>query len=264
MAAPAATRTIPAVEPAAPFRGIVQQDAQQKPGPPAAAFPARPPRFAVPKKGRLQQVFAALMAQAGLAVAKADARQDFGVLRDADGATGVEALVMRGPDALRTMAAGAADMAVVGLDMLREFNAAARAAAENTLDECAVLPLGLARCRLTVAAPEGRAIAAPADLQGLRIATSFPGILREWLAAQGVGGVSIVAYDGGVEDSVRLGLADVVCDLVETGTTLAANGLRPVLTVMDSEAVLVMRRDADCEGLRTVAQRLRQAACVPA
>lgn len=227
---------------------VVQQDVQQN----AVPAPARALRFAVPKKGRLQAAFAAVMAANGLAVEKDNARQDFGRLTRSGKDTGVEALMMRGYDALRKMAAGAADMTVVGLDMLREFNATAA----RPVTGCAIVPLGLAPCALYIAAPEGLAVQGARDLTGLRIATSFPGIVREWLDQAGVAGAEIVTFDGGVEDSVRLGLADVVCDLVETGTTLAANGLRPCVKVMDSEAVLVVRADRDDARLRAVAAQL--------
>lgn len=192
-------------------------------------------RIIIPKKGRLSAAFADAMEKSGLRVEKDNARHDYGTLRDAQNTLqNVEALTMRSTDALRALAAGAADMAVVGLDMLREFNAHNPALRDAHIDR-----LGLTPCGLFIAAPVDSAVAAPQDLQGLRIATSFPGVLATWLADNNVTGAAIVECEGGVEDMVRLGLADVVCDLVETGGTLAANGLEKRMKVLDSEAVLV-------------------------
>ena len=234
--------------------------AAQKTIPQGVIEPAqRPLRVVLPKKGRLCAAFAEALARSGIALEKDNPRHDFGTLR----AKGrrmpeTEALTMRAGDALRALAAGAADMAVVGLDTLREFNAGANPlAAEN------IVPLGLAPCALYIAAPQGATIAAAADLAGLRIATSLPGILRAFLDDAGVAGATIVECEGGVEDTVRLGLADAVCDLVETGTTLAANGLVPMLKVMDSEAVLVTaaapRSATDRAALAAVAHTLVRA-----
>lgn len=197
----------------------------------------RPLRIAVPKKGRLCAAFSAAMDAGGLRIEKDNERLDFGALRDAeDTFRNVEALQMRGYDALRTLAAGAADMAVVGFDMLREFNAN-----NPALADAAVTGLGLTPCALYIAAAMDADITEPRDLRGLRVATSFPGLLRAWLAENDVAGVDIIECEGGVEDMIRLGLADAVCDLVETGGTLAANGLDRKIKVLDSEAVLVVR-----------------------
>ena len=193
-------------------------------------------RVIIPKKGRLCAAFVAAMEKGGLTLEKESARHDFGTLRDTQNTLqNVEALTMRSTDALRTMAAGAADMAIVGLDMLREFNAQ-----NPALREARVERLGLTPCALYIAAPEQSAMLAPQDLRNARIATSFPGVLATWLAENEVAGVTIVECEGGVEDMVRLGLADAVCDLVETGGTLVANGLEKRMKVMDSEAVLVI------------------------
>ena len=192
-------------------------------------------RIIIPKKGRLSAAFAEAMEKDGLRLEKDNPRHDYGTLRDTQNTLqNVEALTMRSTDALRALAAGAADMAVVGLDMLREFNAHNPALRGARVDA-----LGLTPCALFIAAPVNSTVSAPQDLQGLRIATSFPGVLAAWLTDNNVTGVTVVECEGGVEDMVRLGLADVVCDLVETGGTLAANGLEKRMKVLDSQAVLV-------------------------
>lgn len=214
---------------------------------------ARPLRIVVPKKGRLSTAFNDAMNAGGLRIEKTNERLDFGMLRDAeDVLRGVEALQMRGYDALRTVATGAADMAVVGLDMLREFNAQ-----KPGLTDASVTRLSLTPCALYIAAAGDAEIAEPRDLQGLRVATSFPGLLGAWLAENDVTGVDIVECEGGVEDMIRLGLADAICDLVETGGTLAANGLEKKMKVLESEAVLVVRAGAPADAM-AVAQRVER------
>jgi ATP phosphoribosyltransferase len=213
-------------------------------------------RVILPKKGRLCTAFAAVLDEAGLRLDKQSSRHDFGVLHG-DDMPPIEALTMRNSDALRTLAAGAADMAVVGLDMLHEFNAASHGA----LNDCTIEPLGLAPCALYIAAPVTKIVNTPRALDGCRIATSFPGILQAWLARHEVQNITIVECEGGVEDMIRLGLADVICDLVETGGTLAANGLQKIMKVMDSEAVLVSRPQTRNRQDQATLQRVSQKLC---
>lgn len=256
----------------------------------------RPVRFIIPKKGRLRAAFEPVMAAAGITLERAGERLDYGLMSvdGNDGTDGaqdteisVESLFMRPTDALRALAAGVADMVLVGRDVLREFNEAAAPeedllrpvavagirtestpmyatdavrpvdkvqgnpsakdqGAEDPLSgrQWRVIELALAPCALRLAVPDVVAAASAqagpaATLAGCRIATSYPAVLRGWLRAQAIDGVEIVPCEGGVEDQVRLGRADAVCDLVETGTTLAANGLTALWTVMESRAVLV-------------------------
>ena len=102
--------------------------------------------------------------------------------------------------------------------------------------------LGFGRCRLALAVPKGMAYTEPGTLAGKRIATSHPRILREFLKAKGVG-AHIHEVSGSVEIAPSIGLAEAVCDLVSTGSTLASNGLVEVETVLPSEAVLITRRE---------------------
>src|SRR5690606_5625703 len=92
-------------------------------------------------------------------------------------------------------------------------------------------------CRLDIAVPDGVEWSGPAQLSGLRIATSYPALLRQWLEAQGID-AGVVTLSGSVEIAPRLGQADAVCDLVSSGATLAANRLVPVMTLLRSQAVL--------------------------
>jgi ATP phosphoribosyltransferase len=97
--------------------------------------------------------------------------------------------------------------------------------------------LGFGRCRLSIAVPQEMAYERPEQLAGLRIATSYPGLLGEWLRAQGID-AGVVTLAGSVEIAPRLGTADAICDLVQSGGTLVANQLRETDVILQSEAVL--------------------------
>lgn len=226
------------------------------------ATPAATPtlRLAIPKKGRLKDAFAAVMADAGFGLARASDRQDFGTLCGVEGPA-VEVLLLSAFNALNTMQAGATQLAVVGYNTLAEFNARSK----NALADCTATPLGFGQCALWIAAPDAMMLEKPQDLRGLRIATSHPALLQQYLDENGVAGATVVDCDGGVEGMVRLGLADAVCDLVQTGDTLTAHGLSKRLLVLRSEAVLVeaptLRQESVAmAGLNAVADRLRRAA----
>ena len=100
------------------------------------------------------------------------------------------------------------------------------------------MPLGFGRCTLKLAVPPTLDYAGPGSLDGKRIATSYPRILRRYLDEQGVS-ADIVVMRGAVEVAPRLKLASAICDLVSTGATLEANGLNAKETVFESQAVLI-------------------------
>jgi ATP phosphoribosyltransferase len=128
---------------------------------------------------------------------------------------------------------GICEFGIVGENVLQEF-----ALRETGARFEVVARLGFGRCSLRIAAPETLDYRGPASLNGARIATSYPGLVRRFLDESGVE-AEIVKMNGAVELAPRLGIAGFVCDLVSTGATLEANGLRAVETVLDSEAVLV-------------------------
>jgi ATP phosphoribosyltransferase len=131
---------------------------------------------------------------------------------------------------------GVCEYGIVGENVLQEF---ALGEAEPRFDVLA--SLGFGRCTLKLAAPEGTAYHGPATLEGARIATSYPRIVQSFLDAHGVS-AAVVKMNGAVELAPRLRIAGFICDLVSTGATLEANGLRAVETVFDSEAVLIRTR----------------------
>lgn len=145
---------------------------------------------------------------------------------------------------------GACEFGIVGQNVLEEFALGQPEAGFERIAE-----LGFGRCSLKIAAPEQLAYDGPRSLTGQRIATSYPRLLRRFLAEQAVD-AEVVEMKGAVELAPRLEIATYICDLVSTGTTLEANGLRPVETVLDSQAALIRTRKPLDEGRTTIAQQL--------
>lgn len=145
----------------------------------------------------------------------------------------IDLLLVRDDDIPGLISSGACDLGIVGRNVLAE--AMADTDRHSGLRE--LRALGFARCRLALALPQDEAWRGPQQLEGRRIATSYPRLLEDWLQRHDVQADPVV-LSGAVEIAPRLGSADLVCDLVETGTTLAANQLREVATLFDSEAVL--------------------------
>jgi ATP phosphoribosyltransferase len=139
----------------------------------------------------------------------------------------LEVAVVRGRDIPRLLTAGVVDVGIVGRDVV----------AEAALPLWTTADLGFGACRIVLALPE----AVSWDLgRSWRIATRYPRLTRSWMRRRGILG-QVVRLAGSVEVAPRLGLADAVVDVVETGATLLANGLRPVETVLESWAVLASR-----------------------
>jgi ATP phosphoribosyltransferase len=198
-------------------------------------------RIAVPNKGSLAETSAAMLAEAGYS-----GRRDSKDLHKADPANGVEFFYLRPKDIATYVGSGALDVGITGRDLLRD----ARMPGAREIEA-----LGFAGSTFRFAAPPGR-FAELTDLEGCRIATSYPGLVDSFLDEHGVA-VDLVPLDGAVESAVRLGVADAVADVVETGTTLRQAGLEvfgPPL--LHSEAVLISGPD-DAPGTETLLRRLR-------
>jgi ATP phosphoribosyltransferase len=188
-------------------------------------------RIAIQKSGRLGEPARALLAACGLSWRESRDR-----LFCYGETLPVDLLLVRDDDIPGLLADGVCDYGIVGRNVLEEF-ACERAATGRPQVAKEIRPLGFGGCRLDIAIPEAWDWQGAAQLQGRRIATSYPGLLAKWLAGQGVK-ADIVVLSGSVEIAPRLGQADLVCDLVSSGATLAANQLKPVETIMRSEAVL--------------------------
>jgi ATP phosphoribosyltransferase len=189
-------------------------------------------RIGIPSKGRLAEQAAQILHQAGLSFRQQD-RSLFARVREMP----VDVTFLRTDDIPVLCAEGAIDMGITGSDLVSE----SRAEVETRL------PLGVGRCRLAICVPEDSPLRGPAGLDGCRLATSFPNVTLEHLARHGAA-VHLVPITGSVEVMIALGVADAIVDLVETGSTLAANRLRILEEIGKYETVLVqnkLRRHAD-------------------
>lgn len=200
---------------------------------------ANPVSIVVPKQGRLREPFESIMKEAGLSFRKANARHDYGAIVDETGQPPIGALSQRADDALRSLNAGVAQMAVVGLNTFLECSAREEEAGRKSPARIMLAFADVARCTFSIAAPKETQITALKDLEGKRIATSYPALMRKWLAAENVTPAAVTEYAGGVEDTVRQGIADAIMDLVQTGESLKANRLERKLDIQESSAVLV-------------------------
>ncbi|MCC2308449.1 ATP phosphoribosyltransferase [Cellulomonas chengniuliangii] len=201
-------------------------------------------RIAVPNKGSLSEPAAEMLREAGYRQRR-DSREL--VLPDPD--NDVEFFFLRPRDIAVYVGAGTVDVGITGRDLLLDSESAA---SEH-------LRLGFARSTFRFAAPAAQDLQDASEIAGRRVATSYPVLVRAYLAERGVAPSEIVRLDGAVETAIRLGVADVIADVVETGTTLRAAGLaifgEPILR---SEAVLVRRSDGDePAGLDVLTRRLQ-------
>ena len=188
-------------------------------------------RIAVQKSGRLSESSQDLLARCGLKFRRSrDKLFCFGETLP------IDLLLVRDDDVPGMLADGVCDLGIVGRNVLAEqLIAAQRGGREQALRE--VRALGFGHCRLSLAVPQDDDYAAPAQLAGKRIATTYPNLLADWLQRSGVV-ASVVTLSGSVEIAPRLGTADLICDLVSSGATLAANQLKEAAIVLESEAVL--------------------------
>ncbi|MEE2566742.1 ATP phosphoribosyltransferase [Hyphobacterium marinum] len=206
--------------------------------------------LAVQKSGRLAEGGMSLLKRAGLR---------FGYGRDALHRRAenmpLDLLLLRDDDIPSFVAGGACDYGIVGENVL--YEAQARSERYGGLE--VVLRLGFAGCTLKLAAPKDGSVRGVEDLEGRAVATSYPGLTRRYLEERGII-AEIVEMRGSVEVAPRLGIADAICDLVSTGATLEANGLAAFETVLESEAVLIRRRNGRNGPVAEVAATLIQRA----
>jgi len=186
-------------------------------------------RIAVPNKGSLSAPASDILREAGYSQ-----RTDTGQLSLSDPENDVEFFYLRPRDIALYVGEGTLDIGITGRDLLLDSGAKAEE----------VLPLGFGRSRLRFAAPPDT-VSTIADLNGTRIATSYDAVVRHYLEERGVE-ATVTRLDGAVESSVQLGVADVIADVVETGSTLRQAGLVVVCdALLESEAVLITRAGAE-------------------
>ena len=185
-------------------------------------------RIAIQKNGRLSEPARALLGSCGLSWRESPDK----LFCYGDNAP-VDLLLVRDDDIPGLIDSGLCDLGIVGRNVLAE-QASGRGQSANFREWRA---LGFGGCKLALAVPNDWDWQTPAQLQGKRIATSYPALTRAWLRENGVA-AEVVVLNGSVEIAPRLGQADVVCDLVSSGATLSANQLKPVCDLLQSEAVL--------------------------
>ena len=195
----------------------------------------------MPSKGRLRDISGDLLKQAGVSFR----RQNRGLSAKVSGLP-VDLIFLRTDDIPTLCAEGAIDMGITGSDLLEESGGAAEIR----------MRLGVGRCRLAICVPDDADLKSAADLDGKRIATSFPQITERYLS-QHQATAHLVSLSGSVEVMIQLGVADAIVDLVETGSTLAANRLRILEEIDSYETVLIQNgKCRDTEMADRVVRRL--------
>jgi len=184
--------------------------------------------LAVPAKGRMAEPALRLCSDAGLSF---EVTERSLVVPCANAP--VDLLLVRPSDIPEYAQDGVVDLGITGANLVAEADA----------DVVTLAALGFARCTLEAAVPTDGPQQELAELHGLRVATAYPVSTRRLLAEHGVE-CELIAVSGSVEATPRLGLADAIVDLVSTGSTMSANGLRPIGKLLSSEAVLVGGRAA--------------------
>ena len=193
-------------------------------------------KIAVQKTGRLTDHSLDLLERCGLKVTRSkDQLICYGENMP------VDLLLVRDDDIPGLVSDDVCDLGIVGRNTVEEKRFDSEQNGASALYD-QVFALDFGHCRLSIAAPEDTVYEGSRSLQGKRIATSYVATLKNFLNLQGVD-AEIVYFSGAVEIAPKLGKADFICDLVSTGSTLAANHLDEVETVLESEAVIIQTRE---------------------
>ncbi|TVP49666.1 MAG: ATP phosphoribosyltransferase [Mongoliibacter sp.] len=193
-------------------------------------------RIAVQKSGRLSEDSLSLIKECGIKFYNGT-----GKLKSTSTNFPIEFLFLRDDDIPGYVADGVADLGIVGENEL----------VEKDKDVNVLKKLGFSKCRLSLAIPKGEEYTNIHHFQGKNIATSYPKILSDFLENQNVH-AEIHEISGSVEIAPSIGLAEGICDIVSSGSTLMMNGLKEVETIFKSEAVLICNKKLDAEKLEIV------------
>jgi len=188
-------------------------------------------RIAIQKSGRLSEKSLELLKEAGIRLNNGSRK-----LRSEAQTFPLEVIYLRDDDIPEYVQDGVAHIGIVGEN---EY-------AEKECNAELIQRLGYSRCRLSIAIPKSEEYGSVKDLEGKRIATSYPVILKKFLAENGVS-AQIHVISGSVEIGPSLGIADAIFDIVSSGSTLISNGLKEVEVAMKSEAVIVANPNLDPE-----------------
>ena len=188
-------------------------------------------KIAVQKSGRLYEGSMKLLKECGIEVSNGNNQ-----LRVIAANFPVEIFFLRDDDIPEYVQDSVADIGFVGENVVREKNK----------DVEAIEKLGFGKCRLSIAIPKSGVLQSVKDLDGKRIATSYPVILSEFLKQNNIT-ASIHEISGSVEIAPKIGLADAICDLVSSGSTLFTNELKEIETILSSEAILIGNKELSTE-----------------
>jgi len=180
-------------------------------------------RIAIQKSGRLNIDSMALLKSCGISI---DNGKD--QLKAAARNFPMEVFFLRNADIPQYLRDGVVDLAIVGSNLLVEKG--------NDLE--IIEPLGFSKCKVSIAIPKGVPFAGVQDLADKKIATSYPNTVNQFLEKKGIQ-ADIHVISGSVEIAPNIGLADAICDIVSSGSTLFKNNLKEVIEILKSEAVLV-------------------------
>lgn len=186
-------------------------------------------RIAVQKSGRLNEESIRLIRECGIKF-----NNGRGKLKSSSSNFPLEILYLRDDDIPGYVEDNVADIGIVGLNVAKE----------KKKDIDIILKLGFSRCRLSLAIPKGKKYEGLAYFNGKNIATSYPNIISEFFRGNNIH-ADLHVISGSVEIAPGIGLADAICDIVSSGSTLLTNGLKEVETVLQSEAVLVGHKNLD-------------------
>lgn len=191
-------------------------------------------RIAIQKSGRLYDDSVKLLNECGIELRNVKDR-----LKTESDTFPMEVFFLRDDDIPQYVEDGVADIGIVGENVLFEKN--------KQVD--VVEKLGFGKCRLSIAIPRGQEFTGPQMLEGKKIATSYPFLVEKYLKENNVS-AEIHEISGSVEIAPGIGLADVVADLVSSGSTLFMNGLKEVETILNSQTVLIRNRNFNGEKLQ--------------
>ena len=206
-------------------------------------------RIAVQKSGRLSKDCVALLQSCGVKMHIHEQSLIAAATNEP-----IDLLRVRDDDIPGLVFDGVVDLGIIGENVLEE-NALARGELGENAEFSMLRKLDFGGCRLSLAMDADFDYKNLSDFKGLRIATSYPQLLKRFMAAQNID-YKHCTLTGSVEVAVRAGLADAICDLVSSGATLQANGLKEVATIYESKACLIQRKGGLAEGLEELVQRL--------
>jgi ATP phosphoribosyltransferase len=203
-------------------------------------------RIALQKSGRMAEDSLLLLKNCGLHVARSK-DQLFCRIKELP----IDVLLVRDDDIPNFVNSGICDLGIVGENVFTEVKCAAEGFSASILER-----LGFSICRLVIAVPENGNLKSVKDLANATIATCCPHLLQDFLRKQNVKATTLV-MTGSVEVAPRLKIADAICDIVSSGATLAANNLRELTTVLQSEGLLIRSAEALSKEKEEIIRRLR-------